>query len=144
VAVHCTVLCEWNSRHLHIHEYNFCTLKIRLIHTGYKSLSMANNDYIYMGAGSITPHQLITMYMTCTKYIFSHIWDLFYIFSDIYAHIVFINGEVSFQDHNDPIPSIKNDGKTLHRVASPPPFFSQTFAIVVLLSSPQCSQYMFL
>ena len=24
--------------------------------------------------------------------------------SDIYAHIVFINGEVSFQDHNDPIP----------------------------------------
>jgi hypothetical protein len=41
---------------------------------------MANNDYIYMGAGSITPRQLITMYMTCTKYIFSHIWDHFYIF----------------------------------------------------------------
>ena len=39
VAERCTVLCEWKSHHLRIHEYNLCTLKIRLIHTGYKSLS---------------------------------------------------------------------------------------------------------
>jgi hypothetical protein len=39
VAVRCTVLCEWKSHHLRIHEYNLCTLKIRLIHTGCKSLS---------------------------------------------------------------------------------------------------------
>ena len=39
VAVRCTVLCEWKYHHLRIHEYNLCTLKIRLIHTGYTSLS---------------------------------------------------------------------------------------------------------
>ena len=33
------VLCEWKSHHLRIHEYNLYTLKIRLIHTGYTSLS---------------------------------------------------------------------------------------------------------
>jgi hypothetical protein len=39
VAVRCTVLCDWKSHHLRIHEYNVCTLKIRLIHTGYTNLS---------------------------------------------------------------------------------------------------------
>ena len=33
------VMCEWKSHHLRIHEYHLCTLKIRLIHTGCKSLS---------------------------------------------------------------------------------------------------------
>jgi hypothetical protein len=36
-------------------------------------------------------------------YFWPYLRPFLHFFSDIYAHIVFINGEVSFQDHNDPI-----------------------------------------